>query len=120
VLAFEADRVFVHRLEDVGNRPEQAEVGPVYRRTHGGGIAVPTGRVLVRFGDGDSAEDHFQDLARAGYVVEATVRYAPQAVWVRARDGGIAEALRELWRLEGLSGVQRVEAQMLSEAVRRP
>lgn len=119
VLAFEGDRVFVYRLDAVGDLPERGEVGPVYRRAHGGGVAVPTGRVLVRYGDGDRAEDHSQNLARAGYVVETTVSHAPQAVWVRARDDGIAEALSGLRRLEGLPGVEGVEPQMLSEAVRR-
>lgn len=119
VLAFENDRVFVHRLDDVKDLPERAEVGSVYRRTRGGGIAVPTGRVLVRYGAGERAEDHIQELVRSGYVVESTVRHAPQAVWVRARDGGVTQSLRGLRRLEALPGVEGVEPQMLNEAVRR-
>lgn len=93
--------------------------GPVYRRVPGGGLAVPTGRALVRFSEGVSADGQREELARAGYVVEEVLHYAPHAAWVRARSGEIADTLRDLWRLEGLAEVRNVEPQLLSPSARR-
>jgi hypothetical protein len=119
VLAFESDLVSVHHLDGVTGLTGKERFGPVYRRIPGGGIAVPTGRILVRFGESDRAEDHRAALARAEYVVETVHSYAPQAAWVRARAEGISDALRGLPRLERLPDVEAVEPQMLSEATAR-
>jgi hypothetical protein len=98
---------------------EGVAVGPVYRRVPGGGVAVPTGRALVRFGEGDSADRHRQELAEAGYDVEEALAYAPQAAWVRAKSGRITDTLTDLARLEIVPGVEHVEPQMVSERVPR-
>jgi hypothetical protein len=119
VVAFEGDHVSVHHLDGVGGVKGKQRLGPVYRRIPGGGIAVPTGRVLVRFGEGDRADNHRAALARAGYVIETVLGYAPQAAWVRARAGGISDALRGLARLEQLPNVEGAEPQILSEASTR-
>ena len=94
-------------------------VGPVYRRGDGGGVAVPTGQALVRFPDGDTAEAHREELAAAGYEIAQVLGYAPQAAWVRATSGSIADALSNLDRLDAVPGIENVEVQMLSEASRR-
>jgi hypothetical protein len=119
VLALEGDGVFVYRLDNLRQSVERDRAGPVYRRRPDGEIVIPTGRVLVRFAQGVRAEEHREDLARAGYVLETTLRYAPQAIWVRARDGDIAGGLRNLQRLRELPGVEQLEAQMLSESKQR-
>lgn len=93
--------------------------GPVYRRTPDGGLAIPTGSALVRFGDGDRAEQHRDELAAAGFGIERVLAYAPQAAWVRARSGEITDTLRGLARLERLPGVQNVEPQLVSQPARR-
>ncbi len=98
---------------------EDAVLGPVYRRVPGGGVVVPTGRALVRFSEGVVADHQRDELARAGYLVEEILRYAPHAAWVRASSGEIADALRGLSRLQGLARVQNVEPQVISEAARR-
>jgi hypothetical protein len=116
VLTFESDLVSGHHLDSVTRLTDKGRFGPVYRRIPGGGIAVPTGRVLVRFGEGDRADDHRAAVARAGYVVDTVLTYAPQAAWVRARAGGVSDALRGLARLEQLPNVEVVEPQILSEA----
>ena len=101
---------------DAGPGPEQAAVGPVYRRVPGGGIAVPTGRVLVRFAEGDSPEHHREGIVEAGYEIDQVLAYAPHAAWVRARSGRIPDALARLPSLEALPGVEHVEPQMVSPA----
>lgn len=99
---------------------DAATVGPVYRAAHEGGVAVPTGRALVRFGDDDEAERHRDELAAAGFDLEQPLSYAPQAAWVRASSGLITDTLCGLASLERLPGVQHVEPQLITEAARRP
>lgn len=93
--------------------------GPIYRRAKGGGLVVPTGRVLVRFAEGEPAEHHRDELADAGFDIEDVLSYAPHAAWLRARSGDIADALAGLDRLAARPGVEHVEPQMLGEAARR-
>lgn len=99
-----------------------AAVGPVYRpagQPSHATLTVPTGRVLVRFKSGASAEARDHDIEEAGYRIEETLAHVPNAAWVRAADGSIATALRGLGRLESLSQVERVEPQLIRAAVRR-
>lgn len=103
----------VAALDAVG---EGVTIGPVYRRGEGGGVAVPTGQVLVRFPEDDSADAHREELAAAGYEIAQVLGYAPQAAWVRATSGSVADALRDLDHLDAVPGIENVEVQMLSEA----
>ena len=119
VMAFPADGASVHRVEDVGGSSTKGVAGPVYRRAPGGSISVPTGRVLVRFRESELAEGHRENLERVGFTIEAVLPYAPHAVWVRAQGGGIEDALARLRGLQELPGVEAVEAQMLTESVKR-
>lgn len=98
---------------------EKAAGGPVYRRSPGGDVVVPTGRVLVRFGPGQRVEEHRGELAAAGYTIDAVLSYAPHAAWVRATSGRTADALGHLDALGALHGVEHVEPQMIGEAARR-
>ncbi|HEX2273600.1 MAG TPA: hypothetical protein VHG90_06990 [Acidimicrobiales bacterium] len=103
------------RAVDAGDVDAATPVMPVYRRGEGGGVVVPTGRVLVRFADGDSADAHRDELAAAGYDLEEVLGYAPQAGWVRATSGSIADTLGHLDRLQGVPGVENVEVQMVGD-----
>ncbi len=67
-------------------------IGPVYALEPAGIIAAPTGRVLVRFDKG-RVEDWAAGLAQCGYRVEQTLRYAPQAAWVRPSSGSIVDSI---------------------------
>ena len=98
---------------------DDTPVMPVYRRGAGGGVVVPTGRVLVRFAEGDSADAHREELAAGGYELEEALSYAPHAGWARASSGSIADTLGHLDRLEALPGVENVEVQMVGEVARR-
>lgn len=106
-------------VRPVDAHADATDQGPVYRRVPGGDIVVPTGLVFVRFGEHDAAEDHRDDLSGAGYALEQVPGYAPHAAWVRAASGSIADALRNVGRLSGLSGVVSVEPQMIGERSRR-
>lgn len=53
------------------------------------------------------------------YELVESLAYAPQAAWLRAPAGDIADALAGLPRLEQLPDVENVEPQMLMESVRR-
>jgi hypothetical protein len=118
VLTFESDEIVVQSVDDTEALSEGDAVGPVYRRVPGGGITVPTGRVLVEFSDADEARSHHEDLTRMGFIVETSLSYAPQAVWVRG-SGPIGDTLNRLSLLESVPGVKGVDPQMLGEPSRR-
>ena len=92
---------------------------PVYRRVPSGETVVPTGRVLVRFGEGDKATDHEDDLRAAGYVVDEVLSYAPNAAWVRADGGSIADALHSLEDLSKAPGIEAWEPEMIGPSAKR-
>ncbi|MFC7328689.1 hypothetical protein [Marinactinospora rubrisoli] len=121
-----ADLVAVHRpdrpvpavrpVREAARPPSgDAVLGPVYRRVPGGDLVVPTGRVLVRYSEGDRAERHRGELERTGYRMDRILGYAPHAAWVRAADGGIAAALRRTAAIAALPGVRHVEPELLGE-----
>ena len=105
-----------YQLDEEGGSVETA---PVYRRVPGGEVVVPTGRVLVRFGDADNATDHESDLRAAGYVVDEVLSYATNTAWVRATDGSIGHGLRAIGELSKLPGVAAVEPEMIGTSARR-
>jgi hypothetical protein len=105
-------------IASVDDAPDDGTAGPVYR-TAGGGLAIPTGRALVRFADSDRAEHHRDEIAAAGFDLEQPLSYAPQAAWVRASSGEITDTLSGLSQLEQLPGVEHVEPQLLTQAARR-
>jgi hypothetical protein len=94
-------------------------LGPVYRASPGGALAIPTGRVFVRFRDGEHAAGYRDVLSAAGYELESVPAYAPQAAWLRPRSRRITDALADLGRLRDLSGVEHVEPQLIREPARR-
>lgn len=87
-------------------------VTAVYRNDSA--LAVPTGRVLVRFADGVDAGDHATRIEQAGYHIEQTLSYAPNAAWLCDCEGNVADALNRIDQLERLPGVENVEPQLLS------
>jgi hypothetical protein len=95
-----------------------AAVLPVYSQTVGDGLAVPTGRVFVRFADAIKAESRADELKKLGYRIAQTLVYAPNAAWLEADDGAPA-ALRNIERVEKLEGVENVEPQFLSPRASR-
>jgi hypothetical protein len=107
----------IDHLSQIGQAPPQT--GPVYTLGKGGSIAVPTGRIFVRLASGSRFEDHATDFRNAGYEIDQTISYAPSAGWVRSLSHSIASSLARLDRLHTIPGVENVEPQMLSKAVRK-
>jgi hypothetical protein len=104
-------------------RPENGagaeKTGPVYSVGPDGPLAVPTGRVFVRLAQGVSPADRREHFAKAGFEIERTLSYAPNAAWLHPKDGGVGEALAGIATLETLPDVVHVEPQMLLERVQR-
>jgi hypothetical protein len=116
------DVVAVHdgepAVRPAGEARDARAVGPVYRRS-GGSLAVPTGRVFVRFGEGEPVRARTSDLEAAGFEVEEVPGYAPHAAWVRPASGRVADALAGLDRLRRVQGVEHVEPQLVGEVARK-
>jgi hypothetical protein len=95
-----------------------ARIGPVYR-SEKGRLIVPTGRVLLRFREGVSADSRRPDIEAAGYEIEEVPPYAPNAAWVRRKGGDIAGSASARQSLRKLADVENIEPQLLSRNVSR-
>ena len=94
-------------------------LSPIYTLAQGGSLAVPTGLVLLRLSEHIPIADRRDAVEAAGYEVAETLSYAPNAAWLRARSGKIADALIGTKALEKIPGAENVEPQMLMAAGRR-
>jgi hypothetical protein len=95
------------------------KVGPVYTLHPGGTLAIPTGRVFIRFREGVHVEDRLQEIKQAGYEIAQGITYAPHASWLQAHSGKIADALTGVHTLEQIAQVENVEPQMLMHRASR-
>lgn len=105
-----------------GTEPASFPAGdltPVYRIGQRGPLAVPTGRVFVRFEEHTSLSSRREEIQDAGFVIQQSLSYAPHAGWVTPQSGQIADALERFPNLSQLTGVQAVEPQMLMPNQRR-
>jgi hypothetical protein len=93
--------------------------GPVYRSVPGGSVAVPSGRVFVRFASGERALDHAAALARLGYTIAEAPEWSPESAWVAAADASVETALSGIPALSRLPGVEHAEPELLRERVPR-
>lgn len=98
-------------IENLGT----GQIAPVYRIGERGSLAVPTGRVFVRFEERTTLESHRQEIERAGFVIQQALPYAPQASWLQPKSGHITDALQDFPKLTRLPGIQTVEPQMLMQ-----
>ncbi len=96
-----------------GEPAPKEQVYAVY--SHGDTLAVATGKVFVRFAEGEQAVNHIEDLRRVGYEIVEVPVYALNAAWVSARDHDPASALRHIPDLEQLPGVENVEPELIAE-----
>jgi hypothetical protein len=94
---------------------ETGDFGPVYRIGEGGPLAVPTGRVFVRFDERTSLASRREEIERTGFVIQQPLSYAPQAGWLTPQSGRITDALQHFPKLAQLANIQAVEPQMLMQ-----
>jgi hypothetical protein len=90
---------------------DDARMSAVYEL--GALLAVPTGRIFVRFASGVDAAQKEAELRQAGYDIDQVVAYAPNAAWLRDAGDDAAAALSRLADLEHVVGVENVEPQLL-------
>jgi hypothetical protein len=96
-------------------RAAGADIRAVYSEGQDGPLAVPTGLIFVRLGGSVRPQARSGEFARAGFRIERTLSYAPDAAWLRAARGGAAAALAGLEGLRNVPDVVHVEPQMLRE-----
>jgi hypothetical protein len=111
--------VFLGEVDDLQCTASSGELSPVYAIQPGGTPAVPTGRVFIRFKNNVAVEDRIGEIEQAGYEIAQRNEYASHAAWLRARSGGIAEALTGIKALEKIADVENVEPQMLMQRASR-
>lgn len=97
------------------NLPLAAIISPVYTLQPSGSLAVPTGRVFVRFAENVSVESRQAAIQTVGYEIVEYLPYASHAAWLKARSGNIADALDNISQLMTLPDMENVEPQMLMQ-----
>ena len=95
------------------------KVSPVYALDPHGPLAVPTGRIFIRFIPGVKAEDRRPDLEERGYTITHIPSYAAHTAWALASNGDIATALFNIEKLKDLRDVVNVEPQLLMQRKNR-
>ncbi|WP_216903805.1 hypothetical protein [Synechococcus sp. CCY 9618] len=119
VVVFEAEGIAILRGAPAGPLAPGQQVSPVYAPKDGVSLACPTGRLFIRFREGDTVEAHRVELAQAGFPMAEGLEHAPRAGWLRARSGSIGDALAGVSRLEAMAGVESVEVQLLMQRAYR-
>ncbi|HEY0377079.1 MAG TPA: hypothetical protein VGC87_08985 [Pyrinomonadaceae bacterium] len=114
VMTLKEEGIAVYRGEPDESRGDTARVTPVYELQPSGPLAVPTGKVFVRFAQGVDAASRRAEIERAGYEIVKTSPYTPHTAWLQSASGGVAQSLSNIHALESLADVENVEPQMLT------
>jgi hypothetical protein len=114
-----AEHIGIYPIENYHQQAHGAQPVPVYSPGDSPSFAVPTGLIFVRLLPSLKIEDRTKDFEDAGYELAKTLSYAPNAGWLRAKSGKLADALVNTPKLIDVAGVESVEPQMLSKAVRK-
>ncbi|HEX8282899.1 MAG TPA: hypothetical protein VF588_06070 [Pyrinomonadaceae bacterium] len=119
-LTFAHEGIAVYRGEPGEERAgrtesREATLTPVYKLQPDGPLAVPTGKIFLRFKEGVEAASRREEIERAGYEIVQTPPYSPSSAWVRSASGDVARSLADIDSLEKLEDVVNVEPQMLVE-----
>jgi hypothetical protein len=118
-LVLDDGAIAVFKGEPPKTREVQSSIGPVYELGPGGSLAVPTGLVFLRLREGVDAASRQREIEQAGFELKEVVPYAPNAAWLKARSGSIADSLEGITRLTALPDVESVEPQMLMKGSAR-
>ena len=121
IVEIETDAIGIFRQDAVAvsSRSPDLVITPVYAIDPNGALAVPTGRIFVRF----QPEIRLDELRRAiedcGFVIVEHLPYAPNAGWLQAADRGIATALLSFPKLQSIPQLENAEPQMLMHKAQR-
>ena len=117
----EEGAITICRREEVtlGVPLSSLKISPVYALDPHGPLAVPTGRIFIRFIPGVTAEDRRPDLEERGYTITHIPSYAAHTAWALASNGDIATALFNIEKLKDLRDVANVEPQLLMQRKNR-
>jgi hypothetical protein len=102
-----------------GDLPTSLKITPVYALDPHGPLAVPTGRIFIRFIPEVKAEDRRPDLEERGYTITHIPSYAAHTAWAQATNGDIATALLNIEKLKDLRDVANIEPQLLMQRKNR-
>jgi len=81
---FGPERIAVYPIDHLRDLERSgSETTPVYSLTKSGALAVPTGKVFVRLAPKLKFEDSAESFRRAGYEIDQSLSYAPNAGWLR-------------------------------------
>lgn len=119
IVLFEPEAIAVLAGTPAGPLAPGQAISPVYAQAGSEELVVPTGALFLRVRTGDRAKDRRAALEQAGYRIASVPDHAPEAAWLRATSGSIAEALDGLGRLRELPGVESVEPQLLRRRAHR-
>ena len=118
-MVFEQEGIAVFRGEPGESPVSQSPLTPVYKLHPDGPVAVPTGKIFLRFKEGVDASTRREEIERAGYKIVQTLPYAPSSAWVQSASDDPANSLADIDALEKLADVENVEPQMLVERALR-
>ncbi|HWT02908.1 MAG TPA: hypothetical protein VN256_21845 [Pyrinomonadaceae bacterium] len=114
VMTLKEEGIAVYRGDPDETSAAAAPLTPVYQLQPSGPLAVPTGKVYIRFAQGVEAASRREEVERAGYEIVKTSAYTPHTAWLQSNSGSIAQSLSNIHALESLADVENVEPQMLT------
>lgn len=94
-------------------------VTPVYALGGEGGLAIPTGRVFLRFADGVDFAAKAPELEAAGFRPVGAPGRATNAGWAAPSSSQPADGLNAIDRLADLPDLAHAEPQLLRPAARK-
>jgi hypothetical protein len=96
-----------------GETAADSRNGPVYVDTRSGALAIPTGRVFVRFTTGTDPATQRDTIERAGFRIVEVPPYSPASAWVEPLSGDIADGVARRDLLLAIRGVEGAELELL-------
>lgn len=114
VMTLKEEGIAVYRGEPDKSRGDKISLTPVYSLQPSGPLAVPTGKVFIRFAQSVEAASRRREIENAGYEIVQLSQYTPHTAWLQSTSGTIAPSLSNIHALESLPDVENVEPQMLT------
>ena len=119
-LHFSPEKISVYPIDRLVHvDAPRSRLTPAYSLGKGAALAVPTGKVFVRLAADQKFAERAKSFRDAGFEIDQTLSYASNAGWLRPGSSSIGAALTAIEDLAAMPGVENVEPQMLTKAVRK-